>query len=62
MFTENEPLTGLRERQVYFFLFILLPSLGIEPEALCVLGKFLPLIYIHTQAQKSRVKADQYLS
>lgn len=37
---ENEPLTGIREGQVYFSLFISLPSLGIEePQALCMLDK-----------------------
>lgn len=40
LFVENEPFTGLREGQVYFSLFILLPGLGIEePQALCMLDK-----------------------
>lgn len=37
---ENESLTGIREGQVYFSLFILFPSLGIEEfQALCMLDK-----------------------
>lgn len=62
LFTENEPLTGLRERQILFLTFYFVPELGDRTQALCILDKFPSLRYIPTQSKRRMFKADQYLS